>query len=176
MSFVLAITQQHSLHEKTKAYIPLQRKTIRVGSWRWPGHPMPQSCVTYTNMLVSKNAKICFTPDAKPKICITPDAKPRRKSVEYRLRWVPNAKFSRWQCTFHLFGVDFICVWWPTQTQFPVEYGLTSRGIYLIKHANMFSICSWYLKAQQIAPKNGRPYNQLAILALYTVSTRISCV
>ncbi|XP_059511444.1 telomerase-binding protein EST1A isoform X2 [Stegostoma tigrinum] len=27
---------------------------------------------------------------------------------------------------------------------------------------------SWYLKAQQIAPKNGRPYNQLAILAIYT--------
>ncbi|XP_052219123.1 telomerase-binding protein EST1A-like isoform X2 [Dreissena polymorpha] len=27
---------------------------------------------------------------------------------------------------------------------------------------------NWYLKAQQIAPKNGRPYNQLAILALYT--------
>ncbi|KAL3856196.1 hypothetical protein ACJMK2_010974, partial [Sinanodonta woodiana] len=27
---------------------------------------------------------------------------------------------------------------------------------------------SWYTKAQQIAPKNGRPYNQLAILALYT--------
>ncbi|KAG1657886.1 Telomerase-binding protein EST1A [Nymphon striatum] len=26
---------------------------------------------------------------------------------------------------------------------------------------------NWYLKAQQIAPKNGRPYNQLAILALY---------
>ncbi|KAJ0061540.1 hypothetical protein NL108_005757, partial [Boleophthalmus pectinirostris] len=27
---------------------------------------------------------------------------------------------------------------------------------------------SWYLKAQQIAPKNGRPYNQLALLAVYT--------
>ncbi|XP_070572544.1 telomerase-binding protein EST1A-like [Ptychodera flava] len=27
---------------------------------------------------------------------------------------------------------------------------------------------SWYLKAQQIAPKNGKPYNQLAILAVYT--------
>ncbi|KAK6192689.1 hypothetical protein SNE40_004118 [Patella caerulea] len=27
---------------------------------------------------------------------------------------------------------------------------------------------SWYMKAQQLAPKNGRPYNQLAILALYT--------
>ena len=31
---------------------------------------------------------------------------------------------------------------------------------------------SWYMKAQQIAPKNGRPYNQLAILALYTVSIK----
>ncbi|XP_071789924.1 telomerase-binding protein EST1A-like [Asterias amurensis] len=26
----------------------------------------------------------------------------------------------------------------------------------------------WYLKAQHLAPRNGRPYNQLAILALYT--------
>jgi len=29
---------------------------------------------------------------------------------------------------------------------------------------------SWYTKAQKIAPKNGRPYNQLAILALSTVN------
>lgn len=28
----------------------------------------------------------------------------------------------------------------------------------------------WYTKAQQINPKNGRPYNQLAILAVYAVS------
>ena len=35
---------------------------------------------------------------------------PQRKSVEYRLRWVPNAKFSRWPSTFNFFGVDFICV------------------------------------------------------------------
>lgn len=27
----------------------------------------------------------------------------------------------------------------------------------------------WYLKAQQINPKNGRPYNQLALLAHYAV-------
>lgn len=26
----------------------------------------------------------------------------------------------------------------------------------------------WYIKAQKLAPKNGRPYNQLAILAMYT--------
>ena len=43
-------------------------------------------------------------------ICVTPDANPRRQSVEYRWRWVPNANFLRWPCTFHFFGVDFICV------------------------------------------------------------------
>uniref|UniRef100_A0A3Q2XRK8 Telomerase-binding protein EST1A n=1 Tax=Hippocampus comes TaxID=109280 RepID=A0A3Q2XRK8_HIPCM len=34
--------------------------------------------------------------------------------------------------------------------------------------ANFGKARSWYLKAQQIAPKNGRPYNQLALLAVYT--------
>ena len=53
-----------------------------------------------TNMLVSKNAKICVTPNANPQC----------EQVEYRWRWVPNANFSRWPCTFHVFCVDFICV------------------------------------------------------------------
>ena len=91
---------------------------------------MHQTTVTYTNMLVSKNTKVCVSPNAKPKICFTPNANPQRESVEYRLRWVPNAKFSHWQCTFHYFCVDFICVWWPKHTQFPVEYGF--EGNYLI--------------------------------------------
>ena len=29
--------------------------------------------------------------------------KNQRESVEYRLRWVPNAKLLRWPCTFHVF-------------------------------------------------------------------------
>ena len=29
---------------------------------------------------------------------------------------------------FIFFCVDFICVWYPTQTQFPVEYGLKSAS------------------------------------------------
>lgn len=33
----------------------------------------------------------------------------------------------------------------------------------------------WYTKAQQINPKNGRPYNQLAILAIYSVSNIFKC-
>ena len=36
-----------------------------------------------TNMLVSKNAKTCVSPNAKPQC----------KSVEYRVCWVPNANF-----------------------------------------------------------------------------------
>ena len=39
---------------------------------------------------------------------------------------------------------------------------------WLVKITCFSSHFSLYLKAQMIAPKNGRPYNQLAILALYT--------
>ena len=42
--------------------IPLQRKTICVGSWHWLRPPMPQFCVG--DMLVSK---ISVTPNAKHK-------------------------------------------------------------------------------------------------------------
>ena len=46
--------------------------------WRW-GYALGQPpnvkiCVGSTNMLVSKNAKVCVTPNAKPKICVTPNA------------------------------------------------------------------------------------------------------
>ena len=37
---------------------------------------MPVYHVGDTNMLVSKNAKICVTPNAKPKICVTPTPNP----------------------------------------------------------------------------------------------------
>ena len=55
---------------------------------------------------------------------VLPDAKPKSKPVEYRLCWAPNAKLLHWPCTFHVYCVDFICVWCPTRTLFPVEYGL----------------------------------------------------
>ena len=49
----------------TKAYIPLRRKTIRIVCWRWLGPPMPQFCVTCTNMLVSKYTKNLRYPQCK---------------------------------------------------------------------------------------------------------------
>ena len=84
---------------KIKAYIPLRHKTICVGSLLCLRPPPEILC---TNMLVSKNAKMCITPNANLKICVTPNGKPQRKSVEYRLRWVPNARFSHWPCRFHV--------------------------------------------------------------------------
>ncbi|CAL8282263.1 unnamed protein product [Arctogadus glacialis] len=62
-----------------------------------------------------------------------------------------------------------------------VKYALLSAQRYMIcqgdiaryreqtsDSANYGRARSWYLRAQQIAPKNGRPYNQLALLAVYT--------
>ena len=36
--------------------------------------------------------------------------------VEYRWRWVPNATFSPWACTFHVVYVNFI--WAPNASSF----------------------------------------------------------
>ena len=38
---------------KPYAYIPLQRKTIRIGYWHWLGPPISHFYVTYNNKLVS---------------------------------------------------------------------------------------------------------------------------
>ena len=45
-------------------------------------------------MLVSKIAKICVTPNMNAKICVTPNTNPQGEQVEYRSRWVPDAKFA----------------------------------------------------------------------------------
>ena len=47
--------------------------------------PTPQFRVGDTNMLVSKNAKICVTPNAKSKICVTLNANLQRKPVVYTI-------------------------------------------------------------------------------------------
>ena len=71
-----------------------------------------------------KTLKFALLPNTKHKICVTPNAKPQREPMEYRLRWVPNTKFSHWPCTFHVVCAHVICVGYLTRTQFAVEYGL----------------------------------------------------
>ena len=65
--------------------------------------------------------------------------KPQCESVEYRLRLGTKPILLRWPCTFHVFCVDLICVWCPTQTQFPVEYGL-----------NFYWVASFWDSATQV--------------------------
>ena len=60
------------------------------------GRITPNLCITYSNMLVSKDTKICVTPNANVKNLPYPQQQP--------------LNFSRWPCTFHLFCVDFIRV------------------------------------------------------------------
>ena len=38
-------------------------------------------CIGDTDMVISKNTKICLTPNEKHKICISPNANPQRESV-----------------------------------------------------------------------------------------------
>ena len=72
-------------------------------------------------MLVSKNPKICVTPNAKPKICVTPNANPQCKSVEYRLgrlgsqhkrsfQWNMGLRVHVFSLTLHLSENMFLLV------------------------------------------------------------------
>ena len=55
-------------------------------------------------------------------------------TVEYRWRWAFWRWGWRWPCTFHIFCVDFICVWCPTRSLFPVEYGLYTYDLFNVEH------------------------------------------
>ena len=76
-----------------------------------------------------KTLKFALSPNLNAKICITPNVNPQRKQVEYRWRWVPNARGWRWACGFHVIYFLFPRVGYPMQTQFPVEYGLWAFNI-----------------------------------------------
>ena len=109
----------------TKAYIPPERKIPGVGvgvgqCTRCQNFALPNA--KYTNMLVYfalGNAHFRVLPDA-----FYPTRFTRCQSVEYRWHWAFWRWGWHWPCTFHIFCVDFICVWWSTQSQYPVEYGL----------------------------------------------------
>ena len=86
----------------------------------------------YTNMLVYfalGNAHFShFTLSVLPN-AFYPTRFTRRQSVEYRWRWAFCRWGWRWACTFHIFCVDFICVWWSTKAsiQWNMGFSLQSR-------------------------------------------------
>ena len=96
------------------AYIPLRRKTIGVGSWRWLRPPTPQFCVRYTNMLVSKNA---LPPTPNLKFAFHPTQNPNAN------QWNIGCVGSQTQIS-RVGHVHFMCISFALGSQFPVEYGL----------------------------------------------------
>ena len=104
--------------------------------WRWGlalGQPPNAKIrVGNTNMLVSKNAKIC----------ITPNAEPQHESVEYRWRWLPNTKFSRWPCRFHVFYPVFFV---PNAKKKCSQWNM---GFIVYSHCTLFSLIFWALREE----------------------------
>ena len=90
------------------AYIPLQRKPIRVRASRWFSHSTRRFCVGNTNMLVSKKSR---RPNVTPN---QPNATPQQPNTSrwnigrVGSRWVASRWGSRWPCTFHV--VCLICL------------------------------------------------------------------
>ena len=71
-----------------------------------------------TNMLVSKNAKFCITPNAKHKICVTPNA----NASQWNIICVGSPGVGSRVGHVHL--IFFVSIPWALGSQFPVEYGL----------------------------------------------------
>ena len=42
--------------------------------------------------------------------------------MEYRLRGVPNTRFLHLPCAFHVVCAHLVCIGYPMQTKFAVEY------------------------------------------------------
>ena len=78
-----------------KAFIPLQCKTIRVGSWCWLRPPMPQFCVGYLKVL---------------KFALPPMQNPNVSQWNIGCVGSPTHNFRVGHVHFICFGVDFFRV------------------------------------------------------------------
>ena len=87
-------------------------------------------------MLVSKNTKICITPNANAKICVTPNTKPQRESLEYRLCWAQTQNSCIGHVYFIFAGVDFIRI----GSRFSKEYGLKTIPEIVVNITTMLNL------------------------------------
>ena len=86
-------------------------------------------CVGDTNMLVSNNAKICLTPNAKHKTCVTPNAKPNVSQRNIGCLGSPMQNFRAGHVHFSFFCVDFFRV----GSCFSVKYGLKVSKLFVVR-------------------------------------------
>ena len=106
----------------SKAYIPLRRKNICVGLLHLAISPTREFFVGETSMLVSKNAKICVSPNANSKICVTPTQTTNASQWNIVCVGSPGVG-SR---VGHVHFIFFVFISFALGSQFPVEYGLNS--------------------------------------------------
>ena len=77
---------------------PLRRVNTRMRPSCWPIPLTPELCIRDTNMLASKNAKICITPNTNAKICVIPNPNHQLEPVEHSSHWVRQS----WVCVGHV--------------------------------------------------------------------------
>ena len=92
------------------------------------------------------------------------------------------AKFWRWPCTFNVFCVDFICMWYPTRTQFPVEpevYNFAIRcAISFLEYAPGFCMYLFLYKNNFPLTRNEPPKIEVACIEkiLFVGHSRINSI
>ena len=106
-----------------KVYIPLRRNIPGVGGWRWAMPPTPEFCVGDTNMLVSWSQR---NPTQNLKFAFYPTLNPNASQWNIGCVGSQRKMLALAMYISCFFCVYFICVWYPTRTPFPVEYGLNS--------------------------------------------------
>ena len=79
--------------KKTKAYIQLRRKTIRVGSWRWLDPHRHHFALEIPTL---------WYPNAKHKICVPPTQNLNASQWNIGCVGSPSQTFLRWPCRFHV--------------------------------------------------------------------------
>ena len=97
-----------------------------------------------TNMLVSKNAKICVTPNANAKFCVTPNANSQPPTRAGRI----YAKFLHWPCRFHVVCASFSTL----ATRKLAKANTDSGGI------QAYGVTAQYLLCRQVLSLHGALY------------------
>ena len=101
--------------EKSKAYISLQHKTIRVGSWHWLRPPTPKFCVGDTNIRYLKTLKFALPQMGNIKFALPPTQNPNASQWNIGCVGSPTQNFRIGHVYFKLFVlISFALGWLPS--------------------------------------------------------------
>ena len=105
--------ETHKYDAISKAYIPLRRKIFVLGPCVGLEPQRQNFALGIPTCWYLKTRKFVLPRTPNLKFGLPPTPNPKRKSVEYRLRWLQNTNFSRWPCTFLFCLCRFHSLWVP---------------------------------------------------------------